>query len=401
MLRADAGRAAPVFDADPFSDALLADPYPFHDQVRDAAPLVWLPLHDCYATARHGVVQQVLDDWRTFVSSAGVGVVNLRKQAAWRPYGRSPLLEIDPPEHDVNRAVLNRVVSPQAIGRMREDFRDKAEALAEELFARREIDAVRDLAERYPLSVLPDAVGMETEGRDKLRRVADVSFNSFGPKNALFRRSEIEAAEVVGWAARQCEREVLSPTGLGADIYKAHDEGRISAEIAGQLVKTFVVAGLDTTMNGLGNAIHGFARHPEQWEAVRGDANVLKFAFDEVIRWDSPVQIYFRTTSCDAEIDGQAIPADSKILLFIGGANRDPRRWDEPETLNVGRRALGHLSFGRGVHACVGQMIARLEAESIFEALARRVSRFELIGTPERKLNNTLRGFASLPVRLH
>jgi hypothetical protein len=401
MLGADVRPDAPVFDADPFSDALLADPYPFHAQVREAAPLIWLPLHDCYATARHGVVHRVLGDWRTFVSSAGVGVVNLKKETAFRPYGRSPLLEIDPPEHDVNRAVLNRVVSPQAIRAMREDFKVKAEALADELVARKEIDAVKDLAARYPLSVLPDAVGMEVEGREKLLPIAEVSFNSFGPKNALFRKSEIEAAKVVSWAARQCDRDVLSPTGLGAEIYKAHDEGKISAEIAAQLIKSFVVAGLDTTVNGLGNAIHGFARHPEQWEALRQDATLRKYAFDEIIRWDSPVQIYFRTTSCDVEIDGQAIPEGSKILLFIGGANRDPRQWDEPEKLNLRRRAMGHLSFGHGVHACVGQMIARLEAELIFEALANRVSRFELIGPVERKLNNTLRGFASLPVRLH
>jgi 4-methoxybenzoate monooxygenase (O-demethylating) len=112
------------------------------------------------------------------------------------------------------------------------------------------------------------------------------------------------------------------------------------------------------------------------------------------------VQTFFRTTTRPVELGGVAIPADAKILLFLASANRDPRKWDEPDRFDIGRRAAGHVAFGAGIHLCVGQMLARLEAEMILTALASRAARIDIVGEPRRKLNNSLRQFASLPVEL-
>ncbi|MGA8698702.1 MAG: cytochrome P450, partial [Xanthobacteraceae bacterium] len=120
----------------------------------------------------------------------------------------------------------------------------------------------------------------------------------------------------------------------------------------------------------------------------------------EVLRWESPIQTFFRTTTRTVDIGGVEISQDAKVLLFLASANRDPRRWDEPERFDVNRRAAGHVAFGAGIHLCVGQMLARLEAEMLMTALAARVEHIDIVGEPQRKLSNSLRQFASLPVEL-
>jgi hypothetical protein len=166
------------------------------------------------------------------------------------------------------------------------------------------------------------------------------------------------------------------------------------------LVRSLLSAGLDTTIVGIGNALYAFAENPAQWQALRHNLTLARPAFDEVLRWESPVQTFFRTTTRPVDLGGVTIPGDAKLLLFLASANRDPRKWDEPERFDIGRRAAGHVAFGAGIHLCVGQMLARLEAEMIIAALAARVARIDIIGQPRRKLSNSLRQFAILPIEL-
>ena len=159
-------------------------------------------------------------------------------------------------------------------------------------------------------------------------------------------------------------------------------------------------AGLDTTVYALGNALFAFATHPEAWARLRVQPDLARGAFEEVLRFESSVQTFFRTTTTATELGGSELPAGAKILLFLGAANRDPRRWEEPERFDIGRKTTGHVAFGYGIHSCVGQTVARLEGEIILTALAERVERIELAGPPVRRLNNTLRGLARLPLRV-
>jgi cytochrome P450 len=251
----------------------------------------------------------------------------------------------------------------------------------------------------YPLKVMGDAVGVPLEGRECLLPFSNMLFNSFGPENDVFRRSIAASERVVKQLFARCERASLSPHGFGAQIFQAADEGRISPDKAPALVRSVLSAGFDTTVSGLGNAICAFAVNPDQWRPVREDPAVARTAFDEIIRWESPVQTFFRTTSRAIEIDGIRLEADRKVLLFLGAANRDPRQWKNPDRLDLRRKALGHVAFGGGIHVCVGMMVARLEAEAPFAAFAKRVKTFELVRPPTRRRNNTLRMLASLPVR--
>jgi len=215
---------------DPFCDAFLTDPYPFHEQLREAGAVVWLERYGIHASARHAEVQTGLTDWETFCSAAGVGLDDFRRSKPFRP--PSLILEADPPLHTRSRTVLNRALSAKAMASLRAGFKDAAERLADELVKRRRVDAIADIAEAYPLGVFPAAVGLGPEGLENLLPYGTMVFNAFGPRNAHFEASMGQAAKVVGWINEQCLRENLSPDGLGATIWAAVDSGEIHAREA-------------------------------------------------------------------------------------------------------------------------------------------------------------------------
>jgi cytochrome P450 len=388
----------PVSTIDPFSHMFLRDPYPHHEAMREAGPVVWLAHYGIWAMARHQEVRDALTDWQTYCSSAGAGLSDFRKEPPWRP--PSIILEADPPLHTRTRAVLTRILSPAAIKTLRESFDREAELLVARLVEQREFDGISDLAEAYPLKVFPDAVGISQAGRENLLPYGSMVFNSFGPRNELFDQAMANAGSVRDWIMSKCSRAALAPGGLGRQIFDAVDSGELSEDEAGMLVRSFLSAGIDTTVYGLGNALHCFASYPDQWTLLRENPALIRGAFEEVLRFEAPVQTFFRTTTRDVEVGGVQLGDGEKVLLFLAAANRDPRRWDHADSFDVKRRATGHMTFGTGIHGCVGQAVARLESEAIFGAMARRVAAFELTGEPKRRLNNTLRGPDSLPLRI-
>jgi 4-methoxybenzoate monooxygenase (O-demethylating) len=388
----------PVSTVDPFSHEFLRDPYPHHHSMREAGPVVWLEHYGIWAMARHQEVRDGLTDWQTYCSSAGVGLSDFRKEPPWRP--PSIILEADPPLHTRTRAVLTRILSPAAINILRETFQREAELLIAHLVEQREFDGITDLAEAYPLKVFPDAVGVTGEGRENLMPYGSMVFNSFGPRNDLFERAMANAGPVRDWIMSKCSRAALAPDGLGMQIFQAVDSGELDEAEAGMLVRSFLSAGIDTTVYSLGNALWCFATNPEQWTVLRDNPQLIRGAFEEVLRFEAPVQTFFRTTTRSVEVGGVRLGEGEKVLLFLAAANRDPRRWDNPDRFDVRRRATGHMTFGTGIHGCVGQAVARLESEAVFGALAKRVAAFELTGEPTRRLNNTLRGLDTLPLRI-
>ncbi|WP_233159668.1 cytochrome P450 [Pseudonocardia sp. MH-G8] len=207
--------------------------------------------------------------------------------------------------------------------------------------------------------------------------------------------------ELSAWVNAQCERDVLSSDGFGASIWAAADRGDITPEMAPLIVRSLLTAGVDTTIHGLSAVLHAFATNADQWQRLREQPHLARVAFDEAVRWESPVQIFFRTATTDVRIGEHVVPDGKKILMFLGSANRDPRRWTDPDDFDLGRDPSGHVGFGMGIHQCVGQHVARLEAEAVLAALIRRVRAIELIGPTRRHHNNTLRGWESMPVRAH
>jgi len=390
--------ALPHLGVDPFSIEFFDDPYPTHALLREAGPLVYLDKWSVYGVARYAEVHAVLNDPMTFCSSRGVGLSDFAKEKPWRP--PSLILEADPPAHTRTRAVLSQVLSPTVMKQLRDRFAAAAAAKVDELLARKSFDAVADLAEAYPMSVFPDAVGLKQEGRENLLPYAGLVFNAFGPPNKLRQDAIERSAPHQAYVAEQCQRQNLAPDGFGAAVHARVDAGDITEAEAAILVRSLLSAGIDTTVNGIGAAIYCLARFPDQWRRLRNDLSLARNAFEEAIRFESPVQTFFRTTAREVEIGGNRIGEGEKILMFLGAANRDPRRWDNPDLYDVTRRTSGHVGFGSGIHMCVGQLVARLEGEVMLAALARKVSAIEIAGPAKRRYNNTLRGLESLPITL-
>jgi cytochrome P450 len=174
----------------------------------------------------------------------------------------------------------------------------------------------------------------------------------------------------------------------------------VSDEWAALLVLSPLIAGIDTTVNGIVATLYALVTYPDQWRVLREDPSLAAAAFEEALRWWSPVQTFFRTTTCPVEIAGRQIPAGEKVLLFLGAANRDPRRWSDPDRFDIKRKTVGHVGFGMGIHRCIGLSVARVEAEVLLTTLARRVERLELAGQPQPRPNNTLLAWRSLPLTL-
>ncbi|HSN36338.1 MAG TPA: cytochrome P450 [Arthrobacter sp.] len=384
---------------DPYSDENLRDPYPLFRRMRDAGPAVWLQKYQVLAFAGFEECKDILDDYRTFISSAGVGPKNLHSTPAWRPPG---ILESDPPVHGPMRSAMTSVISPRGVRSLRAAFEVFADELVDALIARETFDGVTDLAELFPIRVFGDAVGIPREGREaNLLPHGAMNFSAFGPDDERSKEFFKKGQGTHEWVMNNCARENLSSAGMGAKIWEFADRGEISSDQAALLVRAMLSAGLDTTVFSIGNTLQALATNPEQWAEVRSNPRLVKFAIDEALRFESPFQSFFRTTGSDTIFRGIPLPTGTKVVLFIGSANRDGRRWGETaDQYVIDREAGGHLAFGMGIHQCVGQPISRLEMDVLFTALAKRVRTIEPAGDAVPYLHNTLRGWRSLPLRI-
>ncbi|GAA1414471.1 cytochrome P450 [Glutamicibacter uratoxydans] len=387
----------PVLDADPFAAQSLEDPLPFQRQLRDAGPVAYLSKYGVYAIGRFAELSQALSNWQGLISGAGVGIRDLDA-----PKG---LLQTDPPLHDAPREVLQEILSARALRAMKDTCMTRVAGLLDQHLGHGasgeavEIDGLSQIAHALPVEFFPDASGIDESARDKFVDFADHNFNTAGPYNDLVKAGECKAAELATWMGQKCQRDALKPEGFGADIWAAADRGEILHENAALLASSLIAAGIDTTIYGIAGMLYALATNPGQWELVKQNPGLARVAFDEALRWSSPVQAMFRKSSQELQIGGVTIPAGAKVLMCYPAANRDPRRWDNPDKFDVTRDPSGHLAFGMGVHQCVGQHAARLQAACLLEQLVDRVEKIELVGQVKYHHNNVLRGWSSVPLR--
>lgn len=388
----------PSLSLDPFDEQFLANPFAHHGDLRDAGAVVWLEPYQVYAMARFDEVQAALRDHGTFCSGRGVGLADFSKEEPFRQ--PSLLLETDPPLHSQTRKLMGRIVSLKALKELRPKWQEKAEALVAILVKQGQFDAATDLAEVFPMQVFPDTIGLMDEGRENLIDYATIVFNAFGPRNAILADSMAGKEDAIAWVEQACKRENLKPGGWGMAVYDAVEEEGMPPDYAPRLVRSFLTAGVDTTVNGIAHLMLALGQYPQEFDKLRADPKLATRAFEESLRWDSTVQTFFRTATRDVEVAGTHIPAGSKVLLFLASANRDPGKWDDPDNFKIERPAGGHVGFGFGIHQCLGQMVARLEGELIAAEFARQAKSIRLAGEPVRRINNTLWAIASLPVEV-
>jgi len=389
----------PVLDDDPFSEATLADPYAYHQRLRDAGPLVWLSKYGFYAVGRYEEAKAVLGDWKQYTSARGVGVTDFAKEEPW--WGeRAVLIESDPPRHkDIRGGVLS-VMNPGAIADLGPEFRRQADLLLDRVLVQRSFDAQKDIANVFPLKVFGDALGIDGDSRETLLVFGDLVFNIFGPRNSVLQRAWdlADKHNAVDWMRTRTQRDALRENSLGHQLHQLADSGDFTEAESANVMRGQLAAGVDTTVAALGYLMLCFARFPEQYQLLRENPDLAVKAFEEGVRLLTPIQTLLRTTTGDAELSGMPVRADHKIVISMAAGNRDSRKFEAPDDYDINRNFTGHLGFGRGVHTCVGMHVAKLEAEQLLRAFVERVSSVTLSGEPEFKLNNTVRGLTTLPV---
>jgi cytochrome P450 len=387
-----------VLDIDPYTEENLLNPYAFQEALRETGPIVFLSQYDMYAVGRYAELQTVMSDYGRFTSTGGIAMSDIRKPGAWR--SPSPISEVDPPEHRGARAPITRILSPKLLRTWREQFLAEAEIVADEVVARGEVDGVQDIAERYVLKVFPDVLGVDLP-RENFLAIGEMNFNQQGPRNAIYQKSMALVEPILPLYERAFQREAAIPGGFAEKIFEAEADGELAAGTAPLQVRSFLRAGVDTTIAGIGHTLRQLARHPDQFAQLQADPRKIHGAFEEAIRMESPAANLFRTTVADTELSGVRLRGDVKVAMFMGAANRDPRKWMDPDTFDMNRQTAGnHVAFGNGAHVCLGQMIARMEAECLIGAIARRVKGLKLTGQPTYKPVNTLRTLERLPLRL-
>lgn len=386
---------APAYDVDLYADDVLRDPYPHYARLRELGPAVWLPRHGLWAVSRFRDVRAVLRNPGVFSSASGVAAndtVNAMSAGI--------TLASDAPLHDELRRVIVAPLRPPALEEIRARIETEAETLVAGLVARGRFDAVTDLAQHLPLTIVSELVGLPDSGRARMLDWAAATFDVLGVLNERGQAALVRVREMREYIVTEATPDRLRPGGWARRIYDAADRGEVAADRCPALMRDYLGPSLDTTIFATANLVHLLGTHPEQWQALRADPALIPSAINEALRVESPIRGFTRSVTREHGLDGTTLPAGARVLVLYASANRDERHWDEPDRFDITRRNTDQLGFGHGVHICAGMHLARLEMQALLAALIRHVPGFT-VGAPTYALNNVLRGLSQLEVTIH
>lgn len=386
------GSGAPVFDGDLYSTRMLRDPYPAYRRLRDLGPAVWMPKRGMWAISRFDEVRTALRATDVLVSAKGVAANQFMNDRA------APItLTSDGETHDRRRNILIQPVMPTPLKALRARLEEEAERKIAELATGETFDAMNGLASHLPVTVVAELVGLNEAGRARMLGWAAATFNVLGVMNL---RGLISAPKVM-----ELRRYVLGlgpdtvvPGGWASRLFEAADRKELSLQEAKSMVIDYVAPALDTTILATGHMLWRLATTQGAYEKVRSDPGLIPSVVNEAVRLASPIRGFTRYASADYRLETVLIPSGSRVLILYASANRDERRYPDPDLFDVNRNPRDHVGWGHGPHSCVGMHLARLEMEVLLKALVDRVETIE-VGAPELAWNNVLQGFKTLPTR--
>ncbi len=385
----------PSYGDDIYSNRSILDPYPHYGALRQLGAVVWLTKQRVYALPRYTECKAALRDDDTFISGKGVALNPIANRLS-----RGTTLNSDGHEHDQRRKLVAHRLLPRALRAVSDNVEKQAESIVGAALRRVEVDGVRDLASALPMAVVPDFVGWPHDQRHMLRDWAAATFDSLGPLNGRALRAAPASLGMMRHARRAVRERSILEDSMGHELLVAADTGALSPAECSALMIDYLAPSLDTTISGIANALALFATHPDQWLLLKSEPTLLTNAINEVLRYESPVRAFSRKVAKDSTIAGVDLPAGARVVLMYASANRDEREWSDPDTFDIRRDANRQLGFGHGAHACAGQGLARVEMQAILTALMQQVSRIELAGEPTWALNNIIRCYGRLPLRL-
>jgi cytochrome P450 len=397
--------AAPPIDlTDP---AVVADPYPSFARARVQAPVQWHEGLGLWLAFTHAESDAVLRDrrlgriWRDREPAERFGSFNL--------VHRNALLEMEPPDHTRLRRLVSAAFARGHVERLRPWVQRLAGELVDGLVERsggtEPVDVLSGMAEELPVAVIAELLGVPEADRPLLRPWSNaiVKMYEYGRTAAVEDAAERAADQFVTYLRELAAERRRTP---GEDLLshlvgvRDSDGDRLTED---ELVTTCVLllnAGHEATVNVSGNGLLALLEHPDQLARLRDDPGLLSTAVEEFMRFDSPLQLFERTATTDVQVGGVTVREGQKVAALLGAANRDPAVFPDPDRFDVGRTDNPHITFGAGVHFCIGAPLARVELQASFGALLERTSRLELGGEPVRRPEFVIRGLAELPVVL-
>ena len=382
----------PEYDFDIYSDEGILSPHSHYQKIRDLGPVVYLKPWDTLMVGRHNDVMTVLRDNQRFISGKGVAI-NEQTNTILTTLGGGSLTS-DQPRHTQIRKVLMRPLSPPALQALKDTIQQEANQLVDRLVARGQFDGVKDFAQHLPLTIVSKLVGLPEEGREQMLEWAAAGFESFGPDNERFRASS-SAPNMFIFIAN-CKREQIAEGTWGAALYDALDKGEIDQVALNGALGDYSGPSLDTTIGGTSQMLYQLGANEDQWNLVKNDPSLIDNVVEESLRIEAPIRGFTRFTAEDVELSGVTVPADKYVLVLYGSASRDERQFENPEVFNIQRgNVKKHMSFGNGIHQCLGQHLARLEMRCLLQAMVDRVDKIE-VSNAKYALNNTLRVFGSM-----
>ena len=387
--------------------AVVANPYPSFARARAVAPVQWHEELGLWLAFTHAEANAVLRDRR-------LGRIWTDRQPAdrFRSFNlihRNALLEMEPPDHTRLRRLVSAAFARGHVERLRPWVQRLAAELVDSLVERsggtEPVDVLAGMAEELPVGVIAELLGVPQADRPLLRPWS----------NAIVKMYEYgRTAAVEDAAERAADQFVTYLRGLAAERRRTPAEDLLSHLVGvrdsdgdrlteDELVTTCVLllnAGHEATVNVSGNGLLALLQHPDQVARLRDDPGLLPTAVEEFMRFDSPLQLFERTATTDVQVGGVTVREGQKVAALLGAANRDPAVFPDPDRFDVGRTDNPHITFGAGVHFCIGAPLARVELQASFGALLERTSRLELGGEPVRRPEFVMRGLAELPVVL-
>ena len=390
----------------PLSPSVYTDPYPTYERLRDKDPVHWSPLMDSWVFSRYKHVDSILRDHKRFANDTRKRGNPSHIDESFDLTNQPSMLFRDPPDHTRLRALVSRAFTPAVVEGLAGHIRTIADDLLDRIDDPSGFDLMEAIAAPLPVIVIAELLGVPTEDR---------------PQFQIWSRHRARGLEP---NITDSERRLVTESGQQLDAYflkiieqrrqAPQDDlisGLVAAEEAGDklsqaellaMLRLLLIAGNETTTKLIGNGMLALLRNPDQLEVLRQSPDLMPSAIEELLRFDAPVQLDVRVALEDMDFDGREVKKGQGIMVLLGSANRDPEVFSEPDRLDLSRQEANHISFGRGIHHCLGASLARLEGRLTFEAIMERFGDIRMqTDRPVFRDNIILRGLEILPISAH
>jgi cytochrome P450 len=387
---------------DPYDFDIDADPYPVWKRMREEAPLYYNEEHDFYALSRFEDVKACSTDWKTYISGKG-SVLELIRSGMEIPPG--VILFEDPPAHDLHRGLLNRVFTPKRMSEIEPQVRNFCARSLDPLVVEGSFDFIRDLAAEMPMRVIGMLLGIPEGDQEAIRDRIDAGMRleeGQAPINDDAAMGPLDGggfAEYIDWRREHPSDDLMTDL-LNAEFEDVDGVARnLTRDEILNYVGLLAAAGNETTTRLIGWAGKVLAEHPDQRQELVDDAGLIPGAIEELLRYESPSPVQARYVTRTVEHYEQKIPEGNIMLLMTAAANRDERKFADPDLFDIHRTVQQHLAFGYGIHFCLGSHLARLEGRVALEEVLRRFPSWQVDwDNAVRAHTTTVRGWESLPV---